>query len=689
MRFLPRRSRRTITVVAAALLAVSGLVVAGGAGAVPAVAATSSCSAAYSVTTDWGSGFTASLTIADNGTAAITGWTVTYSYAGNQTLSSGWNGTWTQSGKAVTVASLSYNGNLAPGATTTAGANFNYSGTNAAPTSVTCTPAGGTTSGGSITATPASFNVTQGKTGTFTLALSSAPASNVTVSVAASGNAGLTGAPASLTFTPSNFATAQTVTVTANSSGTGATTFTATAAGYTAATVTATEVTGTTSGGSITATPTSLNVTQGSTGTFTLALSSAPASNVTVSVAASGNAGLTGAPVSLTFTPSNFATAQTVTVTANSSGTGATTFTATAAGYTAATVTATEVAPVTGSAPQLHVSGNKLVDAKGNTVVLHGVDRSGTEYECVQGSGIFDGPNDQASITAIKSWGPVNAVRVPLNEACWNAESYVNSAYAGTNYINAIKSYVSLLNANGIVAILDLHWTDGTYTGSSSGCSSAEATCQKPMPDAAEAIPFWTSVANTFKGNDAVIFDLFNEPYASRADNGNTAEGWQCWETGSPCTGISYPVAGMQQMINAVRSTGANNVLMLGGEEYSNDLTDWLQYEPTDPDHNLVASWHSYNFNTCSTQSCWTSEVAPVAASVPVVAGEIGENDCAGTYITPLTTWMESDGISFLAWAWNADFACSSGPGLITDYTGTPTAYGSAYKAILQALPAG
>ena len=47
------------------------------------------------------------------------------------------------------------------------------------------------------------------------------------------------------------------------------------------------------------------------------------------------------------------------------------------------------------------------------------MDRSGTEYACVQGNGIFDGPNDQASITAMKSWG-VNAVRVPLNEACWN-----------------------------------------------------------------------------------------------------------------------------------------------------------------------------------------------------------------------------------------------------------------------------
>ena len=124
----------------------------------------------------------------------------------------------------------------------------------------------------------------------------------------------------------------------------------------------------------------------------------------------------------------------------------------------------------------------------------------------------------------------------------------------------------------------------------------------------------------------------------------------------------------MQQMINAVRGAGANNVIMLGGEEYSNDLTGWLQYEPTDPDHNLVASWHSYNFNTCSTQSCWTSQVAPVIAQVPVIAGEIGENDCAGSYINPLTTWLDSQNTSYLAWAWNADFNCSSGPGLITDY---------------------
>jgi endoglucanase len=347
------------------------------------------------------------------------------------------------------------------------------------------------------------------------------------------------------------------------------------------------------------------------------------------------------------------------------------------------------VVSATSTAPQLHVSGNHLVNASGGAVVLHGVDRSGTEYACVQGNGIFDGPSDQASITAMRSWG-VTAVRVPLNEACWNAESYVDAAYAGASYQSAIEAYVNLLNDNGIVAILDLHWTDGAYSGTSSGCASAEAICQKPMPDAAESVPFWTSVATAFKGNDAVIFDLFNEPYPSRADNFNETEGWQCWlNGGSSCVGISYPVAGMQTLVNAVRGAGANNVIMLGGIEYANDLTQWLTYEPADPDGNLVASWHSYNFNTCSTQSCWTSQVAPVAAKVPVVAGEIGENDCADTYIDPLMTWLDSASISYLAWAWNADFNCSQGPGLITDYDGAPTAYGAGYEAHLQSLAGG
>lgn len=343
------------------------------------------------------------------------------------------------------------------------------------------------------------------------------------------------------------------------------------------------------------------------------------------------------------------------------------------------------VVPTTSTAPQLHVSGNQLVNTAGTAVVLHGADRSGGEFSCVQNKGIWDGPMDQPSITAMKEWG-ITAVRVPLNEACWNDESYVNSAYAGSAYQQAVKQYVNLLNDNGIVAILDLHWTDGAYNGPVAACTSAEAVCQKPMPDVSEAVPFWTSVASAFKGNNSVIFDLFNEPYPDMA-TGETA-GWQCWLNGGTCPGIGYQVAGMQTLVNAVRSTGAANVLMLGGLTWSNDLTQWLTHEPSDPDHNLVASWHSYNFNACSTQSCWTSQIAPVAASVPVIAGEIGENECSDTYITPLMNWMDSEHISYLAWTWN-NWGCSGGSVLITGYNGAPTAYGAGYEAHLRALAGG
>jgi hypothetical protein len=346
------------------------------------------------------------------------------------------------------------------------------------------------------------------------------------------------------------------------------------------------------------------------------------------------------------------------------------------------------VVPAKSAAPRLHVSGNQILDTAGHPVVLRGANRSGGEFACVQNTGIWNGPMDQPSVTAMKEWG-INAVRVPLNEACWNGESYVPASAGGSTYQAAVRSYVNLLNNNGIVAILDLHCTDGGYNGTASACASAQATCQKPMPDTAQSVPFWTSVATAFKGNDAVVFDLFNEPYPDIA-TGSETQGWQCWrDGGSACApGLSYPVAGMQTLVNTVRATGADNVIMLGGLTWSNDMTQWLSHKPADPAGNLVAAWHSYNFNACSTQSCWAAQIAPVAASVPVLAGEIGENECSTAYITPLMNWLDAQHIGYLPWTWNA-WGCAQGNVLIADYDGTPTTYGAGYKAHLPALLGG
>ena len=142
----------------------------------------------------------------------------------------------------------------------------------------------------------------------------------------------------------------------------------------------------------------------------------------------------------------------------------------------------------------------------------------------------------------------------------------------------------------------------------------------------------------------------------------------------------------MQTLVGVVRGTGANNVIMLGGLGRADDLTQWLATEPADPDHDLAASWHTYNTSPCNNQGCWSGQVTPVMAAVPVITSEIGENDCADTYIGPLMSWLDSAAGGYLAYAWNADFDCATGPGLITSYNGTPTAYGAGFESHIAAL---
>ena len=442
IRIKARRLRlwRGAAVLAAAALGCAGLAAVA---AAPASAAPV-CQVTYTVNSDWGTGFSVAINITNNG-PAITSWTLGYAYTGNQQIAQGWSGNWSQSGENITVTNASWNGSLATGGSASIGANFSYTGTNTAPAAFTLNgstcngtraaaarprcrsparptarrspprrrfpspprprsragsiskveffngatllgtatsspytftwssvPAGtysltaeafdasGTTATSSavsvtvnpattpaVVASPTSLSVTQGSTGTFGVSLSTAPSSNVTVTVSrASGNTGLSvSSGGTLTFTPANFATAQTVTLAADSSSTGAATFSATASGYTTAAVSVTE-TSSSATGTLLVNPASFSVAQGTNDVFGVSLSSAPSGNVSVTVGrTAGNSGLAvSAGAALTFTTSNWNYPQPVTVTADTSSTGNATFTASASGYTSVSVTGTETA---------------------------------------------------------------------------------------------------------------------------------------------------------------------------------------------------------------------------------------------------------------------------------------------------------------------------------------------------------
>jgi hypothetical protein len=332
------------------------------------------------------------------------------------------------------------------------------------------------------------------------------------------------------------------------------------------------------------------------------------------------------------------------------------------------------------AAPDLRVRGNQLVDGRGHAVELRGVNRSGLEYACIQGWGFFDSPHpnaidSRAMIAAIKSWD-INVVRVPLNEDCWLGVN-APAGRGGPPYRRIVSAYVRALTAAGLYVILDLHIVAPGRT---------PAKAQLPMADRDHAPAFWRSVATAFKPDHALIFDLFNEPFAVS---------WGCWRSGCRVgaqSGVpAYRTAGMQTLVNTVRSTGATQPLLLGGLDYAAELGGWSAHAPWDPDHQLIAGEHNYGgLSPCST-ACQAGVLA-TARHHPVVFGELGETDCAHGYIDQMMAFADRHRIGYLGWAWDATapggWNCSSGPALITAYDGTPTPYGVGLRDHLRSLGA-
>lgn len=97
------------------------------------------CAVTYSVN-DWGGapGFTAAVTITNTGSTAINGWTLDFTFPGDQTITDGWSADWSQNGANVTASDAGWNATLAPnGGSTSIGFNASYSNGNPAPTEFT------------------------------------------------------------------------------------------------------------------------------------------------------------------------------------------------------------------------------------------------------------------------------------------------------------------------------------------------------------------------------------------------------------------------------------------------------------------------------------------------------------------------------------------------------------------------
>jgi cellulose 1,4-beta-cellobiosidase len=299
------------------------------------------CSVSYTKAWEGGTGFGANIAITNTGDPITAGWTLLFTFPGGQTVQNGWPVTFTQSGANVTVASnADWNASIATGGTFTAG--FNGNGGFAAPTAFSlngtaCNGAGGGNTAPTVSLTSPTANQAFAAGATVPLSATAADPGGAVARVEFRVDGTLVNTDTTSPYGPVNVANlatgSHTATATAVDNGTPALSATATA--------TFTIGAGNTTP-SIIATPTTLSVASGGTGTANVRLSAAPTGTVNVPLTRTGSTAITSNPTSIAFTAANWQAGVTVTFAAAAGTTAATsTFTASAAGFTGTTITVT------------------------------------------------------------------------------------------------------------------------------------------------------------------------------------------------------------------------------------------------------------------------------------------------------------------------------------------------------------
>ena len=315
----------------------------------------------------------------------------------------------------------------------------------------------------------------------------------------------------------------------------------------------------------------------------------------------------------------------------------------------------------------IKVAGNTFTDLSGNVLQLQGENVSGLEGPSSMWDGFY-GTNLTTWQTVASTW-QTNIIRLPLNESSWRTNA---SSAGGKPYQTIVATAVANITAAHMYVILDLHWA------APNNYNNGVADGQPGYLDADNSVNFWSSVATAFKSNPAVIFELFNEPYADDSGSwdstrlnllksGGTFTFYnQISGQGSPVdTGVSYQVAGHQQLVTAIRNTGATNVILYSCPGWDNAFSQSLDVEPTDPLNQLAATVH-YPGSTAGFSSV-------LNAGLPILITEFYTLSGIGGYSYP-----QSNKIGYLMWGGNN---WSSNSNLSSLINNAPWSYNSASVA--------
>jgi endoglucanase len=310
--------------------------------------------------------------------------------------------------------------------------------------------------------------------------------------------------------------------------------------------------------------------------------------------------------------------------------------------------------------PAIRAQGNRLVTVDGGKEVwLQGMNVASLEWS-VTGEQVH-----KSIVTGLDEWKG-NVIRLPIKDEYWFGRK--GQTDGGTAYRAVIDQCITLAANRGAYLVLDLH------------------TYRAPKD---EYLTFWTDAATRYKNHPAVIFDLMNEPHGIS---------WEIWRNGgfvgekndldeatfltpeerAKAQGFQSP--GMQKMLETVRATGANNMVVVGGLDYAyrlDGIVDGYGLEDKSG-QGIIYACHIYPW-----KSGWQKYLLDAAAKHPILFGEVGADAKKMTFM-PLEqqedweTWVpailgliQQHKLNWTAWC----FHPSASPRMLLDWNYTPTPF--------------
>jgi endoglucanase len=248
-----------------------------------------------------------------------------------------------------------------------------------------------------------------------------------------------------------------------------------------------------------------------------------------------------------------------------------------------------------------HVSGTKLIDSSGHTFLLHGANIESAfmyAHSWVKNNNVTKVLNYTVFHEMSAKWH-MNAVRICLSNWIYDKDP--------KHYLSLLDQTVKQANQAGLYVILNLH--DDDQAGSPYG-SGADA----PKP---ESIAFWKKFAAHYKSYPKVIFDAYNEPHYLDGKQWLNGGGKQKGSTGK-----STQIVGMQALVNAIRSTGAKQIIVIGGLRYPIAYAKKYNVAYHIKDANIVYTKHPYHQVSEGTPTTWNEAWGYFKGKYPLYAGE-------------------------------------------------------------------